>query len=291
MMRAALLVLLAPAVAAAVDQSSPDVSLVVPEAMLPAVRAQKSRVALPATVLPEAATLARALERPTHAVRAGAPPAGFARLSVRAPLTRDAMSAVHALLHATGGGAAACRLVVHAEAGLMGTDLDALAKVGPCVRELHVKGDPRAFAERVAKERQFSVVLEVEGKLPDARTLAVLAPLPDAFLAVGEPQAAEAIALLQKLGGDSPGLVVRANRGVLSDKAFMAARLPRPWPLHVVATGGLDEEAARDLRTLPLISVEVSLENAPGVPVELGRAVELLRQIAPVAGQPMPDAR
>lgn len=268
-----------------------ELSLEVPEPLLAAVRAQPALARLPTTVWVDDARLALAALPPARAGRQAGPPPRHMRLGVRSPLAGDSAIGIGALLRTTGTGAAVCRLAVEAGTGLGAADIAALERIGPCAREIRLTAASAGAAlDEYVRLRQTSVVVRAKDRVFDVRELARLRRLPQARVSITDAadDAAKTMEALRTLGGGEPALEVRAARGVLSDSAFMAARREHAWPLRIVAVGGLDPEAARDLRTLGRVEVVVALEGALSLPPDLPAAAELLRQGVAPAGAPAP---
>ncbi len=175
-----------------------------------------------------------------------------------------------------------CRVVVRAEAGLSYEQAMQLGAVGPCFFEVHVASDPEPFAAPFARLRPASVVWEAGGSVPSTSELARLAGMPLPVVAVDEAALPAALERVDALGENKVSLRVTGPSGRLSKATLRLLRdAPRRARVTIVAVGGLDPLAARAIRALPRVDVELSLDQ--GVPPGLVEAAEaLLRPVDPL---------
>lgn len=170
-----------------------------------------------------------------------------------------------------------CRVVVRGEDGLPWEFAEALDSIGPCFFEVHVASDPAPFETPFRALRPASIVWEAGATLPDPEALARMLRLPQPVLTVDESVLSEAIALTAPLTERGLALRVTTEEGRLSPATRKRlASNDRSGRVTVVARHGLDPVAARVLRSLPRILVEIVLDR--GLPSGFGEALAALQR-------------
>lgn len=257
------LVLVAPSLRAA-DVLSPPVSVTLPESLAvtegPALEASGVRL----VVVPDPVRFVR---------RSGL--SDFPRARAVEVLPRMETGFLEVLRsYATAG---RCRVVVRGEGGLPWEFAEALDSIGPCFFEVHVSVDPAPFETPFRVLRPASIVWEAGATLPDAEALARMLRLPQPVLTVDESVLSQALTLTAPLTERGLALRVTTDEGRLSPATRRRlSSNDRPGRVAVVARHGLDPTAARVLRSLPRIQVEIVLDR--GLPAGFGEAVAALQR-------------